>query len=101
VTQAASQTLPLGRLTPGMRLAEPIHDRQGKLLFASARTLSEADLSQLRQQAIAAASILLDTDAQRRHAEERLDRIFRKTLDQPASRKLHDLILDYRLEGLK
>lgn len=100
------QILPLADLQPGMILAEPVRDRFGNVMLTAGTVLAEKHLAALRQRGIASARIVpehLPPSAAERAAlqhatEQRLQHLFRKTLDLPANRRLFDILLAYRQE---
>jgi hypothetical protein len=104
----ASQILPLESLKAGMRLAEAIRDRLGNVMLTEGTELTESHLAALGQRGIASALIVpervppsdAEIAAMRKSTEERLQHIFRKSLDQPGNRKLFETLLGYRLERL-
>lgn len=103
------QILPLDGIQPGMILAEAVRDRLGNIMLTEGTSLTEVHLAALRQRGIASALIVPErepptteeTEAFRKAIEARLQQIFRKTLDLPASRRLYEVVLQYRLENLK
>jgi hypothetical protein len=104
-----SQILPLDSLQPGMLLAEAIHDRHGNVMLTAGTALTESHLAALAKRGIASALVVperippsdAEIAAMRRSIEERLRHIFRKSLDHPASHKLFETLLAYRLENLE
>lgn len=105
----AGQILPLESIQPGMKLAEAIRDRLGNVMLTEATQLTEQHLATLRQRGIASALIVPERQPPsneelatlRLSVEARLRRIFRKTLEYPANRKLFETILEYRQETLR
>jgi hypothetical protein len=103
---ANSRLLPLDHIRPDMELAEAVRDRLGNVMLPAGVVLTEHHLEGLRQRGVAAALIKLEApsmtpeerNVQMKAMEDRLEHIFRLSLDNPLNRRLKDLILAYRME---
>jgi hypothetical protein len=93
-----------GRVAPGMTLATPATDHEGRVLLAADTVLDTATLDRLSRRGVEAISVLLldtrDADTIERElqsAETRIAAIFRGS-GSSARDELHAVILAYRQE---
>ncbi len=93
-----------GRVAPGMTLAAPATDHEGRVLLAAGTVLDTATLDRLSRRGIEALSVLLldtrDAETVARElqiAEARVATIFRGA-GSSARDELHEAILAYRQE---
>ena len=95
------------RVTPGMKLAKAVSDRDGHALLASGTALDAEILDRLIRRGVESVAVLVEDlrdeetiATELRLADERVAAIFRG-LGSPARAVLHSAILNYRLESLK
>lgn len=98
------ETLAIGDVQPGMRLAVDVLDGSGRVLVPKGCELTESMLSGLMRRDIAAVTVEREFEedpairAERRaRVLAQLDHLFRKAGDGPETRQLYDAILEFRM----
>lgn len=103
VTTAAQR--PLDQVGAGDVLARELRDAGGRFLLAKATKLTPELIAQLRRRGVSSITILVEIPAEaaetrRRQATERLDRRFRKCMDDATMNQLHATLTGFRLRHL-
>ena len=95
------------RVTPGMKLAKTVNDRDGHALLAPGTELDATTLDRLIRRGVESVAVLVEDvrdeetiATELRHAEERVATIFRGS-GSAARAALHAAVLNFRLESLK
>jgi hypothetical protein len=96
---------PLDEIAAGDVLARELRDANGRFLLAKATKLTPELIGQLRRRGVDSVSVLVEipaeaAEARRRCATERLDRRFRKVVDDPVMKQLHATLTAFRLRYL-
>lgn len=101
----AQETLAIGDVLPGMRLAVAVIDDTGRVLVPAGAELTESMLHSLQRREIAELVVEREvaedpaaSQARRARMEEQLDQLFRKAGDGVETRVLYQTLLDFRLE---
>lgn len=99
-----SETLAIGDVQPGMRLAGDVLDGSGRVLVPKGCELTESMLSGLIRRAIDAVTVERELEedpaiwAERRaRAIAQLDHLFRQAGDGRETRQLYSAIMEFRL----
>lgn len=99
------ETVPVGELQPGMRLASPVADEAGRILLPEGTELSESTIAALGRREIEAVRVELEVEDDpavveqyRRLVAERLDHLFRRAGEGAETRALYQAIVEYRME---
>lgn len=99
------ETMPIGQVQPGMRVAEAVTDAGGRILVPAGAELSDSLLQGLLRRDVDSLRIereAVDDPHQRAQARAELvhclDHLFRKAGQGEETRALYQAILDYRLE---
>ncbi len=96
---------PLDEAGAGDVLAREMRDANGRFLLAKATKLTPELIGQLRRRGVSSVPILVeipaaDAEERRRRATERLDRRFRKCMDDATMKQLHATLAGFRLRHL-
>lgn len=101
----AQETLAIGDVQPGWRLAVAVIDDTGRVLVPAGAELTESMLHGLKRREIAELLVEREVEedpaagqARRARMEEQLDQLFRKAGDGVETRVLYQTLLDFRLE---
>ncbi|MES2356120.1 MAG: hypothetical protein V4568_17285 [Pseudomonadota bacterium] len=103
--------LSLAQVCPGMVLADDVFDTRGNLILKQGTLLTESVLNSLRRYKIQTIAVVaqegevvadeVDDAVAKQQIQERLDRLFRHTSDDVATRSLRDWVGEYRLGSKK
>lgn len=96
---------PLDEVGAGDVLARELRDANGRFLLAKATKLTPELIGQLRRRGVGMVPVQIeisvaDAEARRRRGTQRLDRRFRKCMDDPVLKQLHATLTAYRLRHL-
>lgn len=99
------ETLALGELQPGMRMAEAITDEAGRVLMPAGAELSLSTIAALERRGIERVAIELEVEedaaareAHRQKLAVQLERRFRRAGEGNATRALYQAVAAYRME---
>ena len=107
MTTTRVKSIPLSLAMPGMVLARDVLNPQGQILVQAEADLSESSISGLLRKNISHICVYQQDDrseeelaAERIKVTARIDELFHGTDQDGIMGVLHQMILEYRLEGL-
>lgn len=102
------ETLTVGDLQPGMRVAAAVVDAAGRVLLPAGAEISDATIASLLRRDIEQVCVEFEVEddpaaieAYRRQVVAELDHIFRQAGEGESTRAMYEAIVAYRLEQRK
>lgn len=98
------EILPVGELQPGMRVAAAVEDASGRVLLPAGAEITESTIASLQRREVESVGVEVEVEedpaaveAKRQQVAAQLEHLFRRAGDGAETRRLFEVVAQYRL----